>query len=338
MLRSVLVIGALAGGLLSSFAEAGQIDDIRARGMFKCGVYESSPGLATINDKGETIGLAADYCRAVAAAILGASPKVEFVKMTFAQGIPAVKSGEVDMADLAITWTLGRNSELGLDFVGPNIFSGLGFMVHKRTGAAKLTDLNGATICVVAGSLQEAQIADYFRARKMTFKPLAIETTAQIYPLYEEGRCDVVTSEPPFLAVRRSRLKNPDDHIILPDLYVKSHMGPIIRRDDPAFVTAAKWAHYALITAEEMGITQANIEQIKGSTNDPGIKRFLGIDSPIGEKMGLANDFAANIVRTVGNYGEVWDRSFGEKSPMKLPRGINALERDGGLQWAPSWR
>lgn len=337
-LTKVLAAAAVLGLVAASGAEAGQIEDIRARGVFKCGVYESSPGLATLNDKGETVGLAADYCRAVAAGILGANPKVEFVKMTFAQGIPGVKSGEVDMADLAITWTIGRNTELGLDFIGPNLYSGLGFMVHKRTGATKLADLNGATICVVAGSLQESWIADYFRAKNMTFKPLAIETTAQIYPLYEEGRCDVVTSEPPFLAVRRSRLKNPEEHIILPELYVKSHMGPVIRRDDPAFATAAKWAHYALINAEEMGITQANVDEIKASTKDPAVKRFLGLEGDIGKKMGMSNDFGYDIIKTVGNYGEIWDRSFGMKSPMKLPRGVNALERDGGLQWAPSWR
>lgn len=334
LISTIAAIAAMTAGM----AQAGQIEDIRARGVFKCGVYESSPGLATLNDRGEMVGLEADYCRALATAILGPSGKTEFVKMTFAQGIPAVKSGEADMAGLAITWTIGRNTELGLEFIGPNIFSGLGFMVHKRTGAQKLTDLNGATICVVAGSLQESLIADYFRARNMTFKPLAIETTAQIYPLYEEGRCDVVTSEPPFLAVRRSRLKAPDDHIILPDLYAKSHMGPIVRRDDAAFVTAAKWTHYALLTAEEMGITRANVDQIKANSKDPAVRRFLGAEGNIGEKMGLANDFAVNVIKAVGNYAEIWDRSFGKDSAMKLPRGINALERDGGLQWAPSWR
>ncbi len=331
------IAAAAAAVLVPAAAGAGQIEDIRARGVFKCGVYADSPGLATLNDRGETVGLAADYCRAVAAAILGPTPKVEFVKMSFAQGIPGVKSGEIDMADLAITWTIGRNTELGLDFVGPNLYSGLGFMVHKRTGATKLTDLNGATICVVAGSLQESWISDYFRAKGMTFKPLAIETTAQIYPLYEEGRCDVVTSEPPFLAVRRSRLKNPEEHVILPDLYAKSHMGPIVRRDDAAFVAAAKWAHYALLTAEEFGITQANVDTFKGS-KDPAVRRFMGEEGDIGKNMGLAPDFAVAIVRATGNYGEVWDRSFGAKSAMKLPRGVNALERDGGLQWAPSWR
>lgn len=337
MTRNWLAAAAALALLTPVAAGAGQIEDIRARGSFKCGVPADSPGLATLNDRGETVGLEADYCRAVAAAILGPNPKVEFVKVTFAQAIPGVKAGEVDMAGFAITWTIGRNTELGLDFVGPNMFSGLGFMVHKRAGATKLADLNGASICVVAGSLQESWISDYFRARSMTFKPVAIESTTQIYPLYEEGRCDVVTSEPPFLAMRRARLKQPDDHIILPELFAKSHMGPIIRRDDVAFATAAKWAHYALITAEELGITQANVESFKGH-KDPAVKRFMGEEGDIGPKMGLAKDFGANIVRAVGNYGELWDRSFGMKSPGKLPRGPNALERDGGLQWAPSWR
>jgi len=314
------------------------IDAIKQRGVFKCGVYESVPGLASLNDRGEWVGFDVDYCRAMAAAILGDSKKVEFVKLTFAQGMPALRAGDIDMAALAITYTIGRDTELGFDFVGPTLYSGHGFMVHKRTGASKLADLNGATICIVAGTITESLIADYFRPRNMTFKPVAIETSAQIMPMYEQGRCDVVTLEPPFLAMRRARLPNPDDHVILSELFAKSHMGPVIREDDRVFSNIARWVHYGLVTAEEMGINADNIDKIKAETKDPEVRRFLGLEANIGSKAGLGDDFMVNVIRSVGNYGDIWERNYGMKSPGKLPRGINALARDGGLQWAPNWR
>ena len=313
------------------------IDAIKARGEFKCGIYESVPGLATLNDKGEWVGFDVDYCRAMAAAFLGDGKKVQFVKLTFAQGMPALRSGEIDMAALAITYTIQRDTELGFDFIGPTLFSGHGFMVNKKTGASKLADLNGATICIVAGTITESLIADYFRPRNLTFKPVAIETSSQIMPMYEQGRCDVVTLEPPFLAMRRARLKNPEDHVILPDMFAKSYMGPVIREDDRVYSNAARWVHYALITAEELGITADNVEQMKSSKN-PDVRRFLGVEGNIGSKMGLSDDFTVHIIKAVGNYGDIWDRSYGMKSPGKLPRGINALARDGGLQFAPNWR
>lgn len=335
-LAAALLGAAFAGGAAAQ-PKSATIDAIKARGAFKCGVYESVPGLASLDDKGRWVGFDVDYCRAMAAAILGSGEKVEFVKLTFAQGMPALRAGEIDMAALAITYTIQRDTELGFDFVGPTLFSGHGFMVHKRTGATKLADLNGASICIVAGTITESLIADYFRARNMTFKPVSIETSAQIMPMYEEGRCDVVTLEPPFLAMRRARLKTPGDHIILSELFAKSHMGPVIREDDRAFSNVARWVHYALITAEEFGITAENVDKMKES-KDPAIRRFLGLEAGIGSKMGLTDDFTVNIVKAVGNYGDVWERSYGMKSAGKLPRGINALERDGGLQWAPNWR
>ena len=324
------------GGAIAQ-PKSATIDAIKARGSFKCGVYESVPGLASLDDKGEWVGFDVDYCRAMAAAILGDGKKVQFVKMTFAQGMPALRSGDIDMAALAITYTTQRDTEMGFDFVGPTLFSGHGFMVHKRANASKLADLNGATVCIVAGTITESLIADYFRPRNMTFKPVAIETSAQIMPMYEDGRCDVVTLEPPFLSMRRSRLKNPADHIILNETFAKSHMGPVIREEDRVYSNVARWVHYALITAEELGIDSSNVEQMKQSKN-PDVRRFLGVEGNIGSKMGVSDDFTASIVKQVGNYGEIWERSYGMKSPGRLPRGMNALARDGGLQWAPNWR
>jgi len=341
LIKKFTTAAALAAFLCSTSAiaqpKSPTIDAIKARGSFKCGVYESVPGLASLDDKGEWVGFDVDYCRAMAAAILGDGKKVQFVKMTFAQGMPALRSGDIDMAALAITYTTQRDTEMGFDFVGPTLYSGHGFMVHKRANASKLADLNGATICIVAGTITESLIADYFRPRNMTFKPVAIETSSQIMPMYEDGRCDVVTLEPPFLAMRRSRLKNPNDHVILNETFAKSHMGPVIREEDRVYSNAARWVHYALVTAEELGIDSTNVEQMKQSKN-PDVRRFLGVEGNIGSKMGLTDDFTVNIVKQVGNYGEIWERSYGMKSPGKLPRGMNALARDGGLQWAPNWR
>jgi general L-amino acid transport system substrate-binding protein len=330
-------VAALTMALLPAAADAqGRLAEIRSRGVFKCGVYENVPGLATLDPQGRWQGFDVDFCRAVAAAVLGSGDRVEFVKMTLAQGIPGLRSGEIDMAALALTATMQRQAELGLDFVGPTLYSGHAFMVHRRTGATKLADLDGATICVIAGGVTDSLIADYFRARNMTFKPVAIETSAQMMPLYEEGRCDVVTLEPPFLATRRARLRNPADHIILPELFSKSDMGPVVRGDDRAFSMAARMAHWVTVTAEEMGITQANLAETVRTTRDPAVRRFLGLDGDIGSKAGLANTFAQDVIRAVGNFGEIWDRNYGK--PFGLDRGPNRLVRDGGQQWAPVWR
>jgi general L-amino acid transport system substrate-binding protein len=317
---------------------APQLDTIRKRNVFRCGVYDNVPGLSALDAQGNRVGFDVDYCRAMAAAILGDATKVEFRTMTLAQGIPALRSGEVDMIALALTYTIQRDTELGLDFVGQTLYSGHAFMVHRRTGAQRLTDLNGATICIVAGGITDSLIADYFRARNMTFRPLAVENTTQMYTLYEEGRCDVVTSEVPFLGMRRSRLRQPDQHMILSEIFAKSHMGPIVRDDDRAYPNVARWVHYALVNAEEMGITRANVDRMLSESRDPAIRRFLGAEGEIGRHMGLRNDFTLAIIRSVGNYGEIFERHYGQESVIKLPRGLNALPENGGLQWSPTWR
>jgi general L-amino acid transport system substrate-binding protein len=322
----------------SATASAGAIlDEIKANGKLRCGVYQNVPALATLSDQGQWQGFDVDYCRAVAAAMFGDGDAVEYIPMTFAQGIPAVKTREVDMAGLAITYTIGRDTELGLDFIGPTLYSGQGFMVHKRTGATQISDLDGASICVVAGTVTDSLISDFFKARGMTYTPVAFENSNQRYEYYENGRCDVVTSEIPFLGTRRLRMQVPADHVILDEVFAKSHMGPIVLESDPQWSNVARWVHYALIQADEFGITQENLDEML-KTEDPELQRFLGVTESIGEKMGLSNDFTVNIIRAVGNYNDVWERSFGMKSPVQLPRGMNALPADGGLQWSPNWR
>lgn len=336
LLRLLATAASLA--IIPATASAGEVlDQIKERGKLRCGIYENVPGLAVLDSKGVWQGFDVDYCRAIAAAVFGRGDAVEFVTMTFAQGIPAVKSREVDVAGLAITYTIGRDTELGLDFIGPTLYSGHGFMVHRRTGASKIEDLNGASICVVAGTVTDSLISDYFKARGMSYTPVAFENTNQRYEYYQNGRCDVVTSEIPFLGTRRLRMQNPDDHVILQEVFAKSHMGPIVLESDAQWSNVARWVHYALVQADEFGVNQANIDE-KLKTQDPELQRFLGITESIGKNMGLPNDFTVAIVRAVGNYGDIWDRSFGMKSPVQLPRGMNALAQDGGLQWAPNWR
>ncbi len=338
LMRTALLILAASIGIVSSAAAGPVLDEIKARGKLRCGIYDSVPGLATLDDKGRWQGFDVDYCRAVAATLFGSGDAVEFVKMTFAQGIPALKSREVDIAALAITLTAGRDGEQGLDFIGPTLYSGHGFMVHKRTNAKKIEDLNGATICVVAGTVTDSLISDYFKARNMTYKAVAFENSNQRYEYYENGRCDVVTSEIPFLGTRRLRLKNPDEHIILSETFEKSHMGPVLIEGDPQWSNVARMVHYALINAEEYGVCQDTIAT-KMDSKDPAVQRFLGkTEDAIGPKMGLAKDFTVNLVKAVGCYADIWDRNFGMKSAVKLPRGMNGLPQDGGLQWSPNWR
>jgi general L-amino acid transport system substrate-binding protein len=337
-LAAAALLGLGAAGEAIAQAAPDQLKTIRDRGVFRCGVYENVPGLSALDAQGNRVGFDVDYCRAMAAAVLGDASKVEFRTMSLAQGIPALKSGEVDMIALALTYTIQRDTELGLDFIGPTLYSGHAFMVHKRSGATRLSDLNGATICLVAGGITDTMISDYFRARNMTFRPVAIENTTQMYALYEEGRCDVVTSEVPFLGMRRSRLRNPADHLILPEMFAKSHMGPVVRDDDRAYSHVARWVHFALVNAEEMGITRENVAKMASESRDPAIRRFLGVEGEIGIKMGLANDWTQKVIAAVGNYGEIFDRHYGAQSVIKLPRGLNALAFDGGLQWSPTWR
>ncbi|MDF1587064.1 amino acid ABC transporter substrate-binding protein [Marinimicrococcus flavescens] len=330
---------ALAAGALPAPAQAGEIlDRVKERGTVRCAVFDDQPGLATLGSDGSWVGFDVDYCRAFAAAIFGDPEKAEIVKMNFAQSFPALQSGEVDVANMAITYTLGRDAEQGYDFVGPTLYNGMGFMVHKELGITRAEQLDGATICLTAGTLLDAYLSDWFGARNMTYQVVAVEQSTQRYQMYEAGRCDVVTTELPLLAARRSRMQNPDAHVILEETFIKSHMGPLIVETDPQWSNVMRWTHYALINAEEYGISQANIDEVAKSTQAPDVRRFLGLEEGLGAKIGLHDGFAADIVRAVGNYNDIWERNFGMSSALKLPRGMNALAQDGGLQWAPTWR
>ncbi|PWL16204.1 amino acid ABC transporter substrate-binding protein [Falsochrobactrum shanghaiense] len=340
-LRTLISVGitVAAGVLLNGtiIANATVFETIKQRGHLKCASYENVAGISTIDSKGEWRGLEVDFCRAVSAAVFGSPDKVEFVPSTFSTGVTAVSTGEVDLAGLAITMNISRDTDLGFDFIGPLVFTGLGFMVHKDLEAKTFEDLDGASICISAGTNHSTLITEVFRQRGITFKPVAFAESAQRLEAYESNRCDVYTTEIPILAATRERLKDPTAHDILEEVYQKSFTGMFTREIDPKWVNVVRTTYYGLIEAEELGINQANIDEMQKS-EDPEIQRFLGVAGNVGEAMGIPNDFMVKVLQSVGNYDDIWQRNLGANSPMKLPRGMNELYTNGGLLWSPTWR
>jgi general L-amino acid transport system substrate-binding protein len=336
------IIAATALGLLMTAglgaAQADTLTDVKARGVIKCGLPTQSPGYAFLTDQGKWTGYDVEFCRAAAAAVFGDGEKVQYVPLQFSQAFTALQSREVDILSRSVTMTISRDTQLGFNFIGPNMYTGQGFMVHKSLNVGSVKQLDGATICVLAGTVTERYLSDYFKANNLKYTPVAIESGEQAFAAYENQRCDAITMEPPLMAVNRIRFKDPSAHIILPDLIAKSYEAPVVREGDDKWYGILQWTYFAEITAEEYGITQENVDAIAKSTADPEIRRFLGLEDTIGEKMGLPNDWVVKVVKAVGNFGEVYDRNVGKNSPLNLPRGMNALWRDGGVLFAPSWK
>ncbi len=330
----------LAAVSLSAPALAGRdLDAVRGRGALVCGVAAGGlAGFMVADSQGKWKGLDVDVCRAVAATIFGDSEKVKYVPVSPQQRFTALQSGEVDMLSNNTTWTLTRDTALGLDFTGVTYYDGQGFMVPKKLGVKSALELNGATICVPSGSTTELNIADYFRANKMTFKPVIIEDVDQIRAAFFNGRCDVYTGDRARLfATRSANTANPDDYVILPEIISKEPLGPVVRHGDNQFGDIVRWAQYAMIEAEEYGITSTNVDDMLKSDN-PVIKRILGVTPGMGKALGVDEKWVYNIVKQVGNYGECFDRNLGMASPVKMDRGLNKLWTQGGLQYAPPIR
>ena len=320
-------------------AEAGKfLDGIKAHGTIKCGVSTGNPGFSAPDTQGVWRGIDADLCRAIAATLFGDANKVTYVPQNFTQVITTLQSGEVDVVTRTITWTVSREAALGLDFPAFHYYSGQTFMVPKRLNVTTPSQLNGATVCVTSGTTTEANLSDYFRTRNLTYTPVLFEDQTLLYKAYEAGRCDAVTTEPPTLAARRSTFKNPDDHIIMKELISKEPFGPAIRQGDDEWRKLVRMAVYALIEAEELGITSHNVKERIQSTKNPEERRFLGLEGDLGKGMGVPNDWAAKLIEQVGNYGEVWDHNVGPETPLKLERGVNQLWTKGGLLIAPAFR
>ncbi|SMF82316.1 general L-amino acid transport system substrate-binding protein [Tistlia consotensis] len=346
MIRKAVAAGFAAAALACTIGSAQAegtgkgdlLDAIKARGELHCGTLNYLPGVGFLDDKGQWSGFDVDFCKAAAAAILGDASKVRFTALTGAQMFPALQSGEIDILSRSVTDTISRETKLGLDFIGPNHLTGQGFMVHKSAGVTDVKGLDGATICVLAGTVTEGYLADWFRAHGMSFTPAAAENSDQMFSMYFDDRCDAVTMEPPYLAIRRSRSADPAAHVILKTLIAKSFEAPVILEGSPKLREVLQWMHWGMVTAEELGITSANAAQMKAGSKDPVVRRFLGVEGTIGQDMGVPNDWMLQVVEAVGNYGEMYDRNLGKDSKLGVPRGMNALWRDGGAMIAPGWQ
>jgi len=329
--------GASVAFMAASSASAGTLDDVKAKGFVQCGTNTALPGFAAPDNQGQWKGFDVDFCRAVAAAIFGDPTKVNFTPANATERFTALQSGEIDLLARNTTWTLSRDTKLGFNFAGVNYYDGQGFMINskKLTGINSALQLSGAAICVQSGTTTELNLADYFASNNMQYNPVVFQAIDEVNQAYDAGRCDALTTDQSGLYASRLKLSSPDDHVVLPEIISKEPLGPLVRQGDDKWFDVVKWTLFALIQAEELGITQANVDEMKGSAN-PEIKRILGMEegSTLGTDLGLTNDWVVNIVKGVGNYGEVFERNIGSGSPLKIARGLNQLWTKGGIQYA----
>jgi general L-amino acid transport system substrate-binding protein len=341
MVNKYMAAGIAAATLLGAAgtAQAGKdLDAIKARGQLICGVNTGVAGFAQADSQGKWVGLDVDVCRAVAAAVFGDSEKVKYVPTTAQQRFTALQSGEVDILARNTTVTLTRDTALGLDFTAVNYYDGQGFMVNKKLGVKSAKELNGATVCVQPGTTTELNLADYFRTNKMTFKPVVIEKVEEVRAAFFSGRCDVYTTDASGLySTRAANAPNPDDYMVLPDIISKEPLAPAVRHGDNQFADIVRWSQYAMLEAEEYGISSKTVDEMLKSEN-PSIKRILGVTPGMGKALGVDEAWVVNIVKQVGNYGESFERNVGMGSPLKIDRGLNKLWTQGGIQYAPPIR
>ena len=331
--RSIIGAGALA--LAASALAQGTLEAVKKKGFVQCGVNTGLAGFSQPDSKGVWKGLDVDVCRAVAAAGAGDASKGRYTPLTAQQRFTALQSGEVDVLSRNTTWTITRDTSLGLNFVGVNFYDGQGFMVPRKLNVKSAKQLNGATVCVQPGTTTELNLADYFRANRMTFKPVVIEKLEEVLNAYFAGRCDVFTTDVSGLvSVRGSRAPKPDEHVILPEVISKEPLGPAVRHGDDRWFDVVKWSLFAMIEAEEMRLGSKTVDQAAAS-KDPAVQRFIGATGDIGKMLGLDNRWALNIVKQVGNYGESFEANL---KPLGFERGINALWTQGGLMYAPPVR
>jgi general L-amino acid transport system substrate-binding protein len=332
------VVALLGSAMAIGNAQAGAtLDAVKQRGELICGANTGLAGFSRPDDQGNWTGLDVDTCRAVAAVILGSPDKAKFVPLNAQQRFPALQSGEIDLLTRNTTWTLSRDTSLGFNFAPTTYYDGQGFLVPKGT-VTSAKELSGATVCVQQGTTTELNLADYFRANNMELKPLVFVELTEAEGAFFSGRCDAYTTDASGLAsTRAAKAGNPDDYVILPEVISKEPLAPTVRHGDDEFFDIVKWTVFALIEAEEKAITQANVEQMK-SSDDPNIKRLLGVTPGNGEALGLDEEWAVRAIKAVGNYGEMFERNVGAGSPLKLERGLNALWTKGGLMYAPPLR
>ncbi|WP_281825814.1 amino acid ABC transporter substrate-binding protein [Jannaschia rubra] len=339
-MKTSVLFGTLAfAGLAAAGASAATLDDVKARGKLNCGVNTGLAGFAEPDASGEWRGFDVAICRAVAAAILGDPSAVNFVSTTGKTRFTSLASGEIDVLARNTTWTFSRDADLKFDFVGVNYYDGQGFIVPKSLGVTSATELDGATVCIQTGTTTELNLADYFRVNDMSFEPVPIETEAEARTQFLAGACDAYTTDRSGLAAVRVAYPNPDDYVILPETISKEPLGPLVRHGDTEWGDIIRWTYYALVAAEEYGITKDNVEELAAAPGDnPEVNRILGTEGELGAMLGLDSDWAKNAIAVNGNYGEIFADNLGENTQIDLARGLNALYTEGGLQYAPPFR
>ena len=340
MRKSGLAIAIAAALVASVPAHAGKtLDSIKQKGQIACGVHTGLAGFSQADSQGNWSGIDVDYCKALAAAVLGDPTKVKYVPLTAAQRFTALQSGEIDVLSRNTTWTLTRDASLGISFVGVTYYDGQGFIVPVKAKVKSAKQMKGATVCVQSGTTTEKNMTDYSRANKLDLKPVVFEKIEAATGAYFSGRCSAFTTDASGLAsVRNKEAKNPDEHVILPELISKEPLGPAVRRGDDEWLAIAKWTLFGLIEAEEYGLTQANVEKMMNESQDPVVMRITGKTEDTGKLLGLDKGWMVNALKAVGNYGEMFERNVGPKTALNLPRGLNNQWNKGGLQYAPPIR
>jgi len=339
-MKNSTFVGTLAAATFAAgFASAGTLDDVKAKGFLQCGVSTGLVGFAAADANGNWDGFDVAVCRAMAAAVLGDAQAVKFTPTTGKTRFTALASGEVDVLARNTTWTFSRDVDLKFTFVGVNYYDGQGFMVPKELGVASAKDLDGATVCIQTGTTTELNLADFFRVNSISYEPVPIETNAEAQQQYIAGACDVYTTDASGLAATRATFKDPAAHVLLPEIISKEPLGPLVRHGDDQWADIARWTLNALIAAEELGVTSANIKEMgMEAGNNPEINRLLGTEGNLGEQLGLSADWAKNAIAAGGNYGEIFSKNIGESTPIGLARGLNAQWTDGGLIYTPPFR
>ncbi len=340
MLKSTLAVLTAATALgVASFAQAGTtLDAIQKKGFIQCGVSDGLPGFSVADSTGKINGIDADVCRAVAAAVFGDATKVKFSQLNAKERFTALQSGEIDVLSRNTTWTSSRDAGMGLVFTGVTYYDGVGFLVNNKLGVKSAKELDGATICIQAGTTTELNVADYFRGNNLKYTPITFDTSDESAKSLESGRCDVLTSDKSQLYAQRSKLGNPKDYVVLPETISKEPLGPVVRRGDEDWRAIVEWTLFAMLNAEEAGVTSKNVEEQAKSTKNPDVGRLLGADGEYGKDLKLRKDWVVQIVKQVGNYGEVFERNLGKNTPLAIDRGQNALWNNGGIQYAPPVR
>ncbi|EKS28326.1 amino acid ABC transporter substrate-binding protein [Afipia felis] len=332
----IVMTSVFLGSLAPANAQA-TLKAVQERGVLSCGVSQGLPGFSAPDDTGKWSGLDVDFCRALAAVTLNDPLKVKFVPLSAKDRFTALQSGEIDVLSRNTTWSLSRDTSLGLNFTAVMYYDGQGFLVRKSLKVNSALELNGASVCVQTGTTNEQNLADYFRSNNMKYEVVAFATADETIKAYESGRCDVFTSDVSQLYAERLKLTVPDDHAVLPEIISKEPLGPVVRHGDDQWFDIVKWTLFAMVNAEELNVTQKNVGEMLKS-NKPEIARLLGTDGNLGQQLGLTNDWVVRIVKAVGNYGESFDRNVGAGSKLRISRGLNKLWNQGGIQYAPPIR